>query len=65
MISSECSIQATESTKTTYSVDEIAEMLSISKSSVYKFVKSGQVSFVKVGRIIRISKISFDKWLNG
>nr|WP_264471049.1 MULTISPECIES: helix-turn-helix domain-containing protein [Clostridia] len=27
-------------------------------------VKSGQFSYVRVGRAIRVSKVSFDKWLN-
>ena len=50
--------------KTTYTVDEIAAQLNISKKSAYALVKSGQFHSVKAGRMIRVSKISFDKWLN-
>ena len=52
------------SLKTTYTVDEIAKQLDISMKSAYTLVKSGQFHFVKAGRVIRVSKLSFDKWLN-
>ena len=44
--------------KKTYTVGEIAEMLGISDK-----VKSGQFKYVRVGRAIRVSKSSFDSWL--
>lgn len=31
---------------------------------MYALVKSGQFSYVRAGRVIRVSKLSFDKWLN-
>ncbi len=50
--------------KKTYTVEEIAEQLNISKKAAYSLVKSGQFNYVRVGKVIRVSKISFDKWLN-
>ena len=50
--------------KKTYTVDEIATLLNISKKSAYLLVKTEQVNYVRVGRAIRVSKVSFDKWLN-
>lgn len=50
--------------KKTYTVDEIATLLNISKKSAYMLVKTEQFNYVRVGRAIRVSKVSFDKWLN-
>jgi len=54
----------TQSNRKTYTVDEIAAQLNISMKSAYALVRSGQFSYVRAGRMIRVSKISFDKWLN-
>ena len=56
--------QSPEMEKRTYTVDEIAKQLNISKKATYALVKSGQFSYVRAGRVIRVSKLSFDKWLN-
>lgn len=50
--------------KRTYTVVEIAQILDISIHLAYDLVKSGQFAYVRTGRMIRISKPSFDKWLN-
>lgn len=50
--------------KETYTVKEIAGILEISTKSAYSLVNERFFSFVKVGRVIRISKKSFDNWLN-
>lgn len=50
--------------KETYTVKEISGILEISTKSAYSLVNEHFFSFVKVGRIIRISKKSFDNWLN-
>lgn len=47
-----------------HTVEEIAEQLDISKKVAYSLVKSGQFSYVRAGKAIRVSKVSFDKWLN-
>lgn len=54
----------TVSEKRTYTVDEIAALLDISMKSAYSLIKSGQFHYVRAGRMIRVSKVSFDKWLN-
>ena len=51
--------------KTTYTVKEIQEILQISAPTAYKLVKSGVFKAVKFDNTIRISKESFDKWLEG
>jgi len=49
--------------KKTYTVGEICKMLDISPKVAYTLVKSGQFKYVRVGRAIRVSKSSFDSWL--
>jgi excisionase family DNA binding protein len=50
--------------KRTYQVEEIAELLGIGRSSAYELVKQGLFRTVKIGTAIRISKKSFDDWLD-
>ena len=50
--------------KRTYSVDEIQNMLGICKRKAYDLCKSGDFSIVRIGRTIRVSKSSFDRWLD-
>lgn len=50
--------------KRTYTVDEIQDILSISKPSTYNLVKQGLFRSVRIGGSIRISKRSFDEWLD-
>lgn len=40
-------------------------MLGISRGSVYKLLDTQQFHWFKIGTAIRISKQSFDEWLNG
>ena len=61
-----CAIEHEESSmKTTYTVDEICQILRISKPTAYALVNSGVFSSIKFKNTIRISKESFDKWLEG
>ena len=48
----------------TYRVEEIAAMLGIGRTSAYNIVKEGHFKVVRVGNAIRISKKSFDEWLD-
>lgn len=48
----------------TYKVDEIAEILNIGRTSAYNLVKEGHFKTVRIGTAIRISKKSFDDWLD-
>lgn len=50
--------------KRIYSVQEIADILQISKSMAYSLCKDAPFKTVKVGKYIRISKPSFDSWLD-
>lgn len=50
--------------KQTYTVSEIASILQIGKSKAYEICKDGSFRTVKIGRAVRISKASFDEWLN-
>ena len=50
--------------KRTYTVDEIQDILSISRTSAYNLVKKNAFHSVRIGGSIRISKKSFDEWLD-
>lgn len=47
----------------TYTVADIVEMLGIGRSTAYKLVEEGHFKTVRIGSAIRISKKSFDEWL--
>lgn len=51
--------------KRSYSVAEVAEILGVSKRSVYNLCSSGIFKSVRIGTKLRISKRSFDEWLDG
>ena len=50
--------------KRVYTVDEIQDILGISKTTAYQLVKSNVFHSVRVGGQYRISKKSFDAWLD-
>ncbi|NCD03856.1 MAG: DNA-binding protein [Clostridia bacterium] len=50
--------------KRTYTVSEIQEILNIGRNSAYELVKTASFKSIMVGRVIRISKKSFDEWLD-
>lgn len=50
--------------KRTYTVDEIQDILGISRTSAYNLVKKNSFHSVRIGGSIRISKKSFDAWLD-
>ena len=50
--------------KRTYTVDEIQDILGIGRSSAYNLVKQNLFHSVRIGGTIRISKKSFDAWLD-
>jgi excisionase family DNA binding protein len=52
------------SAKRVYEVGEIAEILGISLTSAYELIKREHFKTVRIGRAIRISKKSFDEWLD-
>lgn len=50
--------------KRTYSVDDIQIILDISRSTAYQLIRRKLFKSVKVGKQIRISRKSFDEWLD-
>ena len=50
--------------KRTYTVEEVAHILGIGRNSAYILVKEGHFKIVRIGNAIRISKRSFDEWLD-
>ncbi|GFI42326.1 hypothetical protein IMSAGC017_02374 [Thomasclavelia cocleata] len=50
--------------KKTYTVQEIMKILNIGKNAAYQLVEQKHFKSVRIGSSIRISKESFDKWLN-
>ncbi len=48
-----------------YTVDDIQHILKVSKTTVYELLKSNKFHTVRVGGQYRISKKSFDNWLDG
>ena len=56
-------IQA-NSEKRTYSVQEIADILQISRSMAYNLCRQNIFKIVKIGKYVRVSKPSFDEWLD-
>lgn len=47
----------------TYTVNEIARILGVSQARAYRLVQEGLFKSVQIGNAIRISKRSFDHWL--
>lgn len=58
------SVQNNVPEKRTYKVEDIAAMLNIGRTSAYNIIKEGHFKTVRVGNAIRVSKKSFDKWLD-
>ena len=47
----------------TYTVNEVARILGVSQARAYRLVQEGLFKSVRIGNAIRISKRSFDHWL--
>ena len=47
----------------TYTVNEVARILGVSQARAYRLVQEGFFKSVRIGNAIRISKRSFDHWL--
>lgn len=48
-----------------YSVPEIQKLLKVERHTIYKLIKNGSFDAAFIGGKWRISKSSFDKWLDG
>lgn len=51
--------------KRTYTIEDIQNILGISRPTAYKLVNSKQFHAVKIGQQIRIPVKAFDAWLEG
>jgi excisionase family DNA binding protein len=51
--------------KRVYTVEDIQEILGVSKTTAYNLASSGEFRCIKVGGQYRVSKKSFDLWLEG
>lgn len=47
-----------------YTIEEIREILNIGKNASYDLLENNYFETIRIGKIIRISKKSFDEWLN-
>lgn len=48
----------------TYTINDIAAILGIGRSSAYKLANSGAFKIIRIGNMIRISRKSFEEWLD-
>ena len=48
-----------------YTVEEIAKVARISRTGAYELIKKEYFPVIRIGSLIRISKESFDAWLDG
>ena len=54
----------TRSHKATYTVDEAAEILGVSRNSAYQAVHAGELPAVKIGKRLLVPRIAFEKMLD-
>ena len=50
--------------KRCYSVKDLQEILGISRPTVYELLKKNEFRWIQIGKKYRISKKSFDAWLD-
>ena len=46
-----------------FTVEEVADMLRVSKMTVYRLINQGELSYVRIGRTFRIPAIAFDEYV--
>lgn len=51
--------------KMVYSIQEVAELLGISKSYAYELVRKGTIPALELGKKRLIPKEKFTEWVNG
>ena len=57
-------ITVNEAEKRCYTVKEIQDILGISRPTVYELLKKNEFRWIQIGNKYRISKKSFDEWLD-
>lgn len=50
--------------KKTYTVAEIMEILGIGRTAAYDLTRKGLFKVIRVGKLLRINKESFDQWFD-
>ena len=50
--------------KKTYTVAEIMQILGIGRTAAYDLTRKGLFKVIRVGKILRINKDSFDQWFD-
>lgn len=50
--------------KSCYTVKDLQNILGVTRQTVYELLKSSEFRWVKIGSSYRISKKSFDEWLD-
>lgn len=58
----EAAVTITE--KRCYTVEDLTVILGIARGTVYKLLDQHEFKWFKIGSVIRISKQSFDEWLD-
>jgi len=49
----------------TYSVDEAAELLGVSRFTAYAAIRGGTLPAIRIGKRILVPKVALDRMLNG
>ena len=49
----------------TYRVEEVAEMLRLSKGRVYELIRRGVIPAIHLGKQVRVPSAAFHAWLEG
>jgi len=49
----------------TYSVDQVAGFLGVSRGTAYEYVQSGEIPAIRLGRRWLVPRTRFHAWLNG
>lgn len=44
-------------------IDELAEMLSVKKATIYWWIRGNQIPHLKLGRLVRFDPERIDEWL--
>ena len=57
-------ITVNEAEKRCYTVKDIQDILGISRPTVYELLKKNEFRWIQIGTKYRISKKSFDGWLD-
>lgn len=49
--------------KRCYTVQDLQDILGVSRGSVYRLLKRNEFRWIRIGSVYRIPKNSFDEWL--